>query len=207
MATVENSPYRYPQTRKVDGWGRICYVDLATGGLALHPLQDPMSLSMHSMLIILQWRADRSGQESLQRIHQSTQFHNSSTVPKSHSTFHPWNILSVCVINSDLDNNLASKTSACSSNVTQSAANRNYIGSWKGHESWWQEIDSINDCPFGLSMWIRILGNPIDHDSSDPHKEFDPDQLSLCVIKVIWLMTSVLGNLALTGNPVNNNAK
>ena len=32
-------------------------------------------------------------------------------------------------------------------------------------------------------MWIRILENQIDHDSSDIYNEFDPYQLSLCVIK------------------------
>lgn len=71
------------------------------------------------MLIIRQLRVDRSGQESLQSLHQAHNFTNSSTAPNSHSTFHPWNILSVCVINSNLDNNLASKTSAAAMSPNQ----------------------------------------------------------------------------------------
>ena len=123
----------------------------------------------------------------------STQVHNSSTVPNSH-LLSPVEYL-ICVCHQHQSQQQSSRERQVHSNVTQSATNKADIGLWKGHESWWQEIDSINGCLFGLSMWIRILGNPVDHDSWDPHKEFDPDQVPLCVIIVIWLMTSVFGQL------------
>jgi hypothetical protein len=191
----ENLPYQYPQRQKVDGWGRICLSGFDNWWAC------PISIAGSNVIkyALNAHHTSAKSRSTWSRIFamntSSTQFHNSSAVPNSHLLF-TCGVSYLCESSTSISTTIFQrKTSAAAMSPNQQLANNTDIGLWKGHEWWWQEIDSINGCLFGLSIWIRILGNPVDHDSWEPHKEFDPDQVSLCVIKVTWLMTSVFGQL------------